>query len=106
MKAWILFFLGTLGYFLYKFNGRTDKTKFSFTFWLKDNWSRLLWAFILDLSLMIIIMDAGTKVNLLSSLPEWIELPGKLVLASLTGYGLGTIGYSLARKKIIKKTGE
>lgn len=107
MKAWILFFIGTLAYFLYKYINRSSKTEPSLKIWFKENWARLTWSFLLDISLMIIVMDSGTKIDLSAALVKipWIVLPGKLVLASLAGYGLGVIGYALAKKKF-KKIGD
>lgn len=38
MKNWVLFFLGTLAYFLYRFIKRKEKRPdFSIHFWIEDN---------------------------------------------------------------------
>lgn len=108
MKAWILFFIGTLAYFIYKYINRSSKTPRSLKIWFNENWARLTWAFLLDLSAMLIIMDSGTKIDLSALMVKipWIVLPGKLVLASLVGYGFGVLGYSFAKKRTIKKINE
>jgi len=103
MKAWVLFALGTLAYFLNRYSNRTDKTIApSFSFWMKDNWSQLLLAFIFDLAAMMLVMDAGTTVdvtNWLNQLPIGIVVPGKLLLAFGCGFGLGAGAYELLKKR-------
>jgi hypothetical protein len=104
MKAWLLFFLGTIAYFISKYASRTDKVKeFNFKFWIKDNWPELLTAVIFDLAAMIILMDAGTSVDVtsfLNKLPIGIVLSGKLLLSFGCGFGLGLGAYSLFKKKV------
>jgi len=102
MKAWILFALGTLAYFLNRYSTRKDKSSFSMKFWLRDNWAQLALAFILDLAAMILIMDAGTTVdvtNWLNKLPIGIVVSGKLLLAFGCGFGLGWGAYLLLKRK-------
>ncbi len=102
--------MGTLAYFLNKYVGRKDKTKApSISFWIKDNWAQLLLAFIFDLAAMILVMDAGTTVdvtNWLNQLPIGIVVPGKLLLAFGCGFGLGWGAYNLLKKGQIRRRKE
>jgi hypothetical protein len=104
MKAWFLFLLGTIAYFVNRYATRCDKTvDFSFKFWVKDNWPELLTALIFDLAGMIIIQDAGTAIDMskfLSTLPIGVVLSGKLFLAFGCGAGLGKGAYELFKKKV------
>lgn len=103
MKAWLLFFLGTLAYFINRYNGRKNKLpEFDLVFWIKDNWPELILTVIIDLAAMIILMDAGTAVDMstfLSKLPIGIVLSGKLALSFACGFGLGAGVYQLFKKK-------
>jgi len=102
MKAWLVFFLGTLGYFAIKFKNRKDKAKeITLTFWWQDNWYQLLPAVILDLILMIIFMDADTDITvwLTGFLPAGLVLSAKLAGAALCGLGLGWVAYEGFKKK-------
>lgn len=102
MKAWILFFLGTLAYFLYKYITRKDKRlDFSPVFWLKDNWPELAFSFVFDLAVMLIFMDEGTKIDLtkIAWFPVWLALPVKLCGAFAIGYGGGFAIYTIVQKK-------
>lgn len=104
MKAWLLFFMGTLAYFINRYATRCDKTTdFNFKFWVKDNWPELLTALIYDQAAMIIITDAGTSIDLskfLSTLPIGFVISGKLFLAFGCGTGLGKGAYELFKKKV------
>jgi hypothetical protein len=42
MINWILNIIGMLIYFIQRYAGRRNKTKFSFKFWLNDNWPELV----------------------------------------------------------------
>jgi len=102
MKNWILFILGTLAYFLIRYNNRTDKIKkFNFKFWLKDNWVQLSMALILDLAAMIILLDSGTNLTewLKTFMPPGIAVSTELVLSLACGLGLGAGGYEIFKKK-------
>jgi flagellar biosynthesis protein FliQ len=106
MKAWILFALGTLAYFLIRYSRRRNKlADFDFKFWLKDNWPELSVVLILDVAVMIIFMDADTNITewLTTFLPKGIAVSAKLVTALACGLGLGKGVYEVFRKKL-KKT--
>lgn len=103
MKAWFLFLLGTLAYFLIRYANRTDKVKeFNFRFWIKDNWPELLTAFILDTAVMIILMDENTDITgwLLTFLPVGVVVSAKLIAGLGCGLGLGAGVYALFKKKL------
>jgi len=106
MKAWILFILGSLAYFLIRYSKRRNKlADFDFKFWLKDNWPELSVILILDIAVMIIFMDAGTNITewLTTFLPAGIAVSTTLVAALACGLGLGKGIYEAFRRKL-KKT--
>lgn len=103
MKSWILFILGTLAYFLYKYITRRDKSKLpSPVFWLKDNWPELLFAFVFDLAVMLIFIDPKTEIDLskIAWFPLWLVLPVKLAGSFLIGYGGGLTVYAVFKRKV------
>ena len=103
MKAWILFFLGTLGYFLYRYINRKEKaTDFTFKFWIKDNWPELLLTFIFDLAAVIILLDPDTKIDLtkIEWFPKWLTMPVSLAGSFLIGYGGGWAIYTIFKRKV------
>jgi len=103
MKAWILFALGTLAYFLIRYSRRRNKlADFDFKYWIKDNWPELSVILILDIAVMIIFMDAGTNITewLTTFLPKGIAVSTTLVAALACGLGLGKGIYEVFRKKL------
>ena len=104
MKAWILFFLGTLAYFLQRYMRSNSKVAdFSPWFWIKDNWPELAFALVLDFSAMIILMDAGTIVDiteLVAGLPVGLVMSSKLLFSFAIGMGLGKGAYEVFKKKV------
>jgi hypothetical protein len=107
MKAWILFFLGTLAFFLYKYLTRKDKsTKLSPIFWWRDNYPELLFSFVIDLAVMLIFIDPETKVDLsqIAWFPKWLVLPVKLAGSFLIGYGGGVAVYNIFKRKVKYET--
>jgi len=103
MKNWVLFFLGTLAYFLYRFIKRKDKRPdFSLHFWIEDNWPELLFAFIFDLAAMLILLDSDTAIDLsqIAWFPLWLDLPVKLAGSFILGYGGGLAVYNIFKKKV------
>ena len=108
MKAWLLFLLGSIAYFLIRYNGRTDKSKeLDMKFWWKDNAPEFVLSFILNLAVMLIFMDADTNITewLTSFLPSGIVVPIKLVVGFACGLGLGKGVYELFKEKL-KRHGE
>ncbi len=106
MKAWFLFFLGTLAYFLIRYTNRRDKEpKFSFRFWVRDNWVQMAIALILDLAAMIILLDSGTNLTewLRTFLPPGVVISAELVIALGCGLGLGAGAYETFKKKLKAK---
>ena len=102
MKAWFLFFLGALAYFLYRYNTRKNKIEnFSFKFWFKDNWPELLMTFVFDLAAVIILLDPETSIDItkIEWFPGWLVLPFRLVGSFLVGYGGGWAVYLVFKKK-------
>lgn len=103
MKAWLLFIIGTLAYFLIRYTGREDKRPdFDLGFWFKDNWAELLVTLLLDVAVMIIFMDNNTDITVWLSkfLPEGIIVSAKLVTALGCGLGLGAGIYAIFHKKL------
>lgn len=102
MKAWFLFFLGTLAYFFDRYLNRKDKNKpVSLVFWLKDNWQELAFAFIIDLAIVIVVLDPHTTIDItkIAWLPDWLGFSVNLILSFFVGYGGGLIVYSAFKKK-------
>jgi len=104
MKAWFLFFIGTIAFFLYKYIKRGKKAEaFNMTFWFKDNWQELLLTFLFDFAAMLIVMDSGTSIDLtevISFLPAGIVLSATLVVAFFVGFGGGAAVYSMLKRKV------
>jgi hypothetical protein len=101
MKPWILFFIGTLAYFLYIYMNRSSKEKPSWTYWLKDNYPELLFTFLFDLAAILILLDPETKIDLtkIEWFPSFLVLPVRLVGSFLLGYGGGLAIYNLLKRK-------
>jgi hypothetical protein len=109
MKAWILFFLGSLIYFFIRYTNRTDKIKdFNLKYWLKDNYPELIVTFGLDLLFMIVLMDDDVNVTgfLTKFLPEGVIVPAKLLIGAGCGLGIGAAIYELFKSKLAKKKDE
>ena len=103
MKSWLLFFLGTMAYFLIRYANRTDKVPgFSFKFWIRDNWVQMAVALLLDLAAMIILLDSGTNLTewLKTFLPAGVAVSAELVIALACGLGLGAGAYEVFKKRL------
>jgi len=103
MKAWFLFFIGTLAYFLYKYINRGSKqSSFSIVFWLKDNWPELVLSFLFDLAAVLILLDPNTAIDLakITWMPAWLSFSAELFGAFFFGFGGGVIIYAVFKKKI------
>jgi len=104
MKVWILFFIGTLAYFLYKYINRSKKTiGFSLKYWARDNWAELTLAFIVDFAMALIFLDSTSAIDFtqVTSIPPWLSSDGALQLfAFFLGYGGGVIVYNILKKKV------
>ena len=64
MINWLLAFIGLTVYFLIRYNGRRNKTKFSFKFWFKDNWVEFAVSVLATFALMIIFLDEGSSFDM------------------------------------------
>lgn len=99
---WILFFIGTLAYFLYKYINRSKKTiGFSLKYWARDNWAELTLAFIVDFGMALIFLDKAIDFSQVTWIPTWLNPDGALQLfAFFLGYGGGVIVYNILKKKV------
>jgi len=107
MKAWLLFFLGTLAYFLIRYAGRTDKSKEpDLIFWFKDNWVQLTAGFILDLIAMILLTDTSINLEIWLSkyVPEGLVSLTMLAIPAACGLGLGWGAYEFVKLFLKKKS--
>ena len=107
MKAWLLFFLGTLAYFLIRYAGRTDKSKeLDWKFWFTDNWVQLSGAFILDLIAMLLITDPDIDISgwLIKFIPEGLVSLTMLAIPAACGLGLGWGAYEFIKLFLKKKS--
>jgi len=104
MKAWILFFIGTLAYFLYKYINRSKKTiGFKLGFWIQDNWPELVLSFIVDFAMALVFLDKTPAVDFsqITWIPVWLKARAVLQLfAFFLGYGGGLIVYNILKKKV------
>lgn len=104
IKAWLLFLLGTIAFFLYRYIRRDDKSKaLSVRYWIKDNWQEFLLCLIFDFAAMIVLLDNSTIVDLSklwSFLPADVTVSTKLVLSFIIGYGGGWGIYNMLKKKV------
>jgi hypothetical protein len=107
MKAWILFLLGTIAYFIFRYEGRTDKSKaFDVWFWIKDNWTQLAGAFILDLIAMLLITDSNIDISgwLAKYIPDGLVALAVLAIPAACGLGLGWGAYEFVKLFLKKKS--
>lgn len=104
MTNWILNIIGILIYFINRYAGRTKKTvKFSFKFWLVDNWPELATTLLLNLALMLLLNSSGTEIDydqLLAWMPAGIKFAAEPLASFLIGLGLSHFLYSVFRKKV------
>jgi hypothetical protein len=106
MKAWILFLLGTVGYFIIRLEGRTDKSKkLDFNFWIADNWIQLAGAFILDLIAMILLTDTSIDLTIWLGkyVPDGLVSLTMLAIPAGCGLGLGWGAYEFIKLFLKKK---
>ena len=109
MKEWVLFILGTLAYFIFRYDSRTDKSKeFDLWFWVKDNWVQLSGAFILDLIAMLLITDPDIDISgwlmTLTFIPQGLVPLIMLAIPPACGLGLGWGAYEFIKLFIKKKS--
>lgn len=107
MKSWLLFILGTIAYFIFRYDGRSDKSKdFNPLFWLKDNWVQLSGAFILDLIAMILFTDSNIDISgwLIKFIPEGLVSIVILAIPAACGLGLGWGAYEFIKLFLKKKS--
>jgi len=103
-KAWFLFFLGTLAYFLYKYINRSKKTiGFKIGFWFKDNWPELVLSFVVDFGMALVFLDKTPAIDFsqIAWIPAWLKARAVLQLfAFFLGYGGGLVVYNILKKKV------
>jgi len=100
----LLNLIGVMIYFINRYSKRTFKTtKFSSTFWLKDNWPEMSTILLLDIALMILLFSPGTEINfddLFSKLPFGLKIAGDLLMSFLLGLGLSSLFYTIFKRKV------
>lgn len=101
---WLLNGIGILIFFINRFKRRTHKTeKFSFKYWITDNFQEMATTLLLNLALMIILqitIKDGTLETILVKLPDWVTILGVPGICFGLGSGLSWLLYELFRKKI------
>ena len=106
MKAWLLFILGSIAYFIIRYLDRTDKTTdLDIKFWFKHNGLQFVLALILNIAAMVIFMDSDMDITewLKSFLPTGVIVPIKLLVGFGCGLGLGKGVYELFKEKFKKE---
>lgn len=107
MKSWVLFILGTIAFFIIRYEGRTDKSKKpDLNFWFADNWVQLSGAFILDLIAMLLITDPDIDISgwLIKFIPEGLVSLTVLAIPAACGLGLGWGAYEFLKLFLKKKS--
>jgi hypothetical protein len=103
MINWILNIIGMLIYFIQRYAGRRNKTKFSFRFWLNDNWPELITSILFNVALMLLLMQPETNINiddwLKENIPFQLQIATKPLFSLLLGIGLSALIYKMYRKK-------
>jgi hypothetical protein len=107
MLNWVLNFIGIAIYFINRFANRRVKTaKFTFRYWLKDNFPELSSTLLINIALMLLLMQPETNINIDEIIKEYVpfglELAVKPLFSFLLGLGLSSAFYSLFRKKVKK----
>jgi len=97
----ILNLLGIIIFFLGKFLGRKNKTKAtSIIFWLKDNLEECILIFLVDISIMILLLSKDVSFDMTGFIPSWLIEPGDLTAAWLIGLALANLVYKIIQKKV------
>ena len=106
MINWILNIIGMLIYFIQRYAGRRNKTKFSFRFWINDNWPELVTSILFNVALMLLLMQPETNINiddwLKDNVPFALQIAIKPLFSLLLGLGLSAFLYGMFKKKTYK----
>ena len=107
MKSWVLFILGTIAFFIIRYEGRTDKSKEpDLIFWFKDNWAQLSAGLILDIIAMLLFTDPDIDISgwLIKFIPEGLVSLAVLAIPAACGLGLGWGAYEFVKLFLKKKS--
>lgn len=102
MINWILAIIGLLIYFLVRYNGRRNKTKFNLKYWLIDNWPEVLISILATVAFMVILTDQNAEFDfseMLTSVPFVKSLPAEKLASLLVGYLNSWLVYTLFKSK-------
>ena len=103
MINWILNLIGIAIYFLNKYAGRKNKTKFNAKFWFKDNFPELASTLLINVALMLLLMQPETNINidewLKDNVPFALQIAIKPLFSLLLGLGLSAFLYGMFKKK-------
>ena len=104
ITLWLVALLGAALNFLVKYLHKASSDNFNPKFWWKDNRIETLATLIVLTLLMLLLTNPETIVNYedvfaLLGVPEWVDLPGRLVLSAAIGYYSNQGLYWLLRKK-------
>lgn len=106
MINWILNIIGMLIYFIQRYAGRRNKTKFSFRFWLNDNWPELITSILFNVALMLLLMQPETNINIddliKENIPFALQIAVKPLFSFLLGLGLSAFLYKMFKSKVKK----
>ena len=109
MKNWVLFILGTIAFFIIRYEGRTDKSKEpDLIFWFKDNWAQLSAGLILDIIAMMLFTDPKIDISgwlmTLTFIPQGLVPLIMLAIPAACGLGLGWGAYEFVKLFLKKKS--
>lgn len=103
LLAIILNLMGIAICFLTKYSNRRDQDKtFSLNFWIKDNWPELVITFLIDASILLLVMTGDVELNITKFLPEWVASAGALAISFAIGVGLAAVVYEIIKTKTKK----
>lgn len=106
MINWILNIIGMLIYFIQRYAGRRNKTKFNFKFWLNENWPELVTSVLFNVALMLLLMQPETNINIDDLIKEHVpfalQIAIKPLFSLLLGLGLSAFLYGMFKKKTYK----
>lgn len=102
MMNWILALVGLAIYFVVRYSGRKNRTKFNVRFWLKDNWPEILVSILATFAFLVILLDPEAEIDLaalLKDVPFVKSLPTAKLVSLAVGYLNSWLFYTIFKMK-------